>query len=146
MFLEESEGGSSRNDSVHSRILNYDKDSNILRSRTATKISPLGTTKINCGSFGIIHYYYYFYIKRCPAVSRLAKKKDWHLSGTAAKRSNFLKIKKNIYNIIIADFSLRLYSRIFSRITFIVYTDDLLAKIMLILMGLKAWIQFHKLN
>jgi hypothetical protein len=48
--------------------------------------------------------------------------------------------------ISIAEFRLLLYTRICSRITFIVYTDDLLAKIMLILMGLKAWIQFHYLN
>ena len=84
--------------------------------------------------------------KRCPAVSRLAKKKETGIS-LEQQCVTFQKTKYHIYiNTIIADFRLRLYSRIFSRITFIVYTDDLLAKIMLILMGLKAWIQFHKLN
>ena len=71
---------------------------------------------------------------------------------TGQKKETGISLEQLIFfkkiNIIIsiAEFRLLLYTRIFSRITFIVYTDDLLAKIMLILMGLKAWIQFHKLN
>ena len=59
---------------------------------------------------------------------------------------NILIIRQLPSSSYISAFHLLLYTRIFSRTTFIVYTDDLLAKIMLILMGLKAWIQFHKLN